>query len=103
MAAKLFVGSLSYNVTDDQLKELFEGAGTVESASVIKDRDTDRSKGFGFVQMSTDEEVEAAISAFNGKEFDGRTLIVNVARPKTDRPERSDRPNRPSFGGSRRY
>lgn len=97
MAAKLFVGSLSFNVNDDQLKELFETAGTVVSASVIKDRDTDRSKGFAFVEMATDEEAQTAISTLNGKDFEGRTIIVNIARPKTDRPAR------PSFGGARRY
>jgi RNA recognition motif-containing protein len=97
MAAKLFVGSLSFNVNDDQLREAFEVAGTVVSASVIKDRDTDRSKGFGFVEMSTDEEAQEAIKALNGKELDGRTIVVNIAKPK------EDRPSRPSFGGPRRY
>jgi RNA recognition motif-containing protein len=94
MASKLFVGSLSYNVTNDQLQELFAAFGKVESAAVIIDRDTDRSKGFGFVEMSTDEEAQAAINGLNGKEVDGRTLAVSVAKPKTDRPAR------PSFGGS---
>jgi RNA recognition motif-containing protein len=98
MATKLFVGSLSFKINDDQLKELFEAFGTVVSASVIIDRDTDRSKGFGFVEMSSDEEAQAAIAALNGKEVEGRAIIVNVARPKEDRPAR------PSFGGgNRRY
>lgn len=98
MANKLFIGSLSFNATEDQLKELFATVGTVVSATIIKDRDTDRSKGFGFVEMSTDEETQAAISQLNGKELDGRALIVNVARPKEDRPAR------PSYGGgNRRY
>ncbi len=100
MAAKLFVGSLSYNINEDQLRELFAKFGTVESASVITDRDTNQSKGFGFVEMATDDEAKAAIQGLHGKEVDGRALTVNVARPKTDRPAR------PSFGGGggrRRY
>jgi cold-inducible RNA-binding protein len=98
MATKLFIGSLSYNVNNDRLRELFEAFGTVESANVITDRDTNRSKGFGFVEMSTDQEAQAAIDGLNGKEVDGRTIVVNIARPK------EDRPNRPSFGGgNRRY
>jgi cold-inducible RNA-binding protein len=92
MAIKLFVGSLSFSVTDDQLKELFETAGTVVSATIIQDRDTNRSKGFGFVEMGTDEEAQAAINSLNGKDFEGRALIVNIARPKTERPAR------PSYG-----
>ena len=97
MASKLFIGSLGFNVTEDQLKELFETAGTVVSASIIKDRDTDRSKGFGFVEMSSDAEAQAAISNLNGKELEGRAIIVNIAKPK------EDRSSRPSFGGPRRY
>lgn len=97
MAAKLFVGALSYNVTEDQLKELFGASGTVVSASVISDRDTNRSKGFGFVEMSTDDEAQEAIKALNGKEVDGRTIVVNIAKPKEDRPARS------SYGQNRRY
>ena len=83
MATKLFVGSLSFNITEDELRELFASVGTVESATIIKDRDTDRSKGFGFVEMTNDQEAQAAISSLNGKELGGRTIIVNVARPKT--------------------
>lgn len=98
MAIKLFIGSLSFNVTESQLRELFAGVGVVESAIIIKDRDTDRSKGFGFVEMATDQEAQAAIKSLNGKELDGRSIIVNVARPK------EDRPSRPNFsGGHRRY
>jgi RNA recognition motif-containing protein len=97
MASRLFIGSLSYNVNDDELKELFETVGTVVSATVIKDRDTDRSKGFGFVDMSTDEEAQAAITNLNGKELGGRAIIVNLAKPK------EDRPSRPSYGSNRRY
>lgn len=96
MATKLFVGSLSYNINSDQLQELFTEYGKVDSANVINDRDTGRSKGFGFVEMSSDDEAKAAIDALNGKEVDGRAIIVNVARPKEDRPAR------PSYGGQRR-
>ncbi len=92
MATKLFVGSLSWNTTDDQLKDFFSTVGTVASASVIIDRETNRSKGFGFVEMSTDEEAKAAVDQLNGKELDGRTLVVNEARPREERP-------RGSFGG----
>lgn len=93
MATKLFVGSLSFNVGNDQLKELFEAYGPVESAAVIVDRDTNRSKGFGFVEMTNDEDAQTAIKELNGKEVDGRTIVVNVAKPK------EDRPSRPSYGG----
>ncbi len=97
MASKLYVGSLSFNINNDQLKELFDPFGNVVSASVITDRDTGRSKGFGFVEMETDEEAQAAITGLSGKEVDGRTIIVNVARPKEDRPAR------PNFNNRRRY
>lgn len=86
MAKKLYVGGLSYNTTDDALKELFSQAGTVDSATIIMDRMTNRSKGFGFVEMATDEEAARAIESFNGKEFDGRSITVNEARPQEDRP-----------------
>ena len=85
MATKLFVGSLPYSVTDDQLNEMFQEFGTVVSAKVIMDRDTNRSKGFGFVEMSTDEEAQAAVSQFADYEMDGRKLTVNEARPKVER------------------
>lgn len=85
MAAKLFVGSLSYNVTDQMLADAFAQAGTVVSAKVIMDRMTGRSKGFGFVEMSSDEEAKKAMEMWNGKELDGRTLIVNEARPMVPR------------------
>lgn len=88
MASKLYVGSLSFDTTNEALKELFETAGTVVSASVIMDRETNRSKGFGFVEMGTEQEANAAISALNGKELDGRTINVSMARPKEDRPSR---------------
>jgi len=86
MAKKLYVGGLSYDTTENGLREHFSQAGTVESAAVITDKMTGRSKGFGFVEMSSDEEAEAAIEKFNGKEFEGRELTVNEARPKEDRP-----------------
>jgi len=95
---RLFVGSLSYNTTDESLAEAFAQAGTVESAKVITDRDTGRSKGFGFVEMSTVEEAKAAIQMFAGKELDGRTLTVNLAKPmadRGDRPARGDHYDRP--------
>lgn len=79
---KLFVGSLAWGVTDDQLKEFFAQAGTVESAKVIVDRDTNRSKGFGFVEMSSDDEAAKAIKELDGKELEGRPVSVNEARPK---------------------
>jgi len=85
MAAKLFVGSLSYNVTDQMLQDAFAQAGTVVSAKVIMDRMTGRSKGFGFVEMSSDEEAKKAMDMWNGKELDGRALIVNEARPMVPR------------------
>ncbi len=85
MATKLYVGNLSFQTTSDDLKEHFGQAGTVESASVVEDRMTGRSRGFGFVEMATPEEAAAAIEQFNGKEFAGRNLTVNEARPRTDR------------------
>lgn len=82
MAKKLYVGGLSYNTTENTLKELFAQAGTVDSAAVIMDRMSGRSKGFGFIEMSTEEEAQKAIELFNGKELDGRTITVNEARPQ---------------------
>jgi RNA recognition motif-containing protein len=84
MGKKLYVGNLSYSVTDSDLMKLFEPHGTVESAQVIMDRDTGRSKGFGFVEMGSDAEAQAAIAALNGQDSGGRALTVNEARPKTD-------------------
>lgn len=86
MATKLFVGSLSWNVRDDQLRDFFAGVGNVVSATVIIDRETNRSKGFGFVEMSSDDEAKAAIDQLNGKELDGRAVTVNEARPREERP-----------------
>ena len=86
MATKLFVGSLAWATTDDSLKDFFSAAGTVASANVIVDRETNRSKGFGFVEMSSEEEAKKAIDELNGKELDGRPIVVNEARPRTERP-----------------
>ena|SRR5262249_52930637 len=84
MAKKLYVGNLGYGVTDNDLVKMFEPHGTVESAQIIMDRDTGRSKGFGFVEMKTDQEAQSAITALNGKDVDGRALTVNEARPRPD-------------------
>jgi RNA recognition motif-containing protein len=84
MSKKLYVGNLGYGVTDSDLVKLFEPHGTVESAQVIMDRDTGRSKGFGFVEMKTAQEAQAAITALNGQEVDGRALTVNEARPRSE-------------------
>jgi|SRR5690348_12881513 len=86
MGSKLYVGNLSYNTTSSDLEQLFAAHGSVQSAEVISDRDTGRSKGFGFVQMGTDEEAQAAIAGLNGQQHDGRTLTVNEAKPREDRP-----------------
>jgi len=86
MGKKLYVGGLSYNTTEENLKKLFSEAGTVESATVIMDKISGRSKGFGFVEMSTDEQAQSAIEMFNGKDLDGRNVTVNEARPQESRP-----------------
>lgn len=98
MAKKLFIGGLSWETTDATLKEAFSQAGTVESASVITDRVSGRSKGFGFVEMSSDEEAVKAIEMLNGKEIDGRSVTVNEAKPMEDRP-----PRRGGFGRDRGF
>jgi RNA recognition motif-containing protein len=85
MATKLYVGNLSFRTTSDELRDAFAAAGTVESASIIEDRETGRSRGFAFVEMATSEEAAAAIEMFNGKDFGGRNLTVNEAKPRTDR------------------
>jgi RNA recognition motif-containing protein len=102
METKLYVGNLSYSTTEEDLSALFAQAGTVEAVDVIKDRDTRRSKGFAFVQMSNQAEAEEAIKLFNGYELEGRMLKVNPARPKEERPSGGfggDR-NRGGFGRS---
>ena len=86
MATKLFVGSLAWATNDDSLKDFFSAAGNVVSANVIVDRETNRSKGFGFVEMSSDEEAKKAVAELNGKELDGREIVVNEARPREERP-----------------
>jgi RNA recognition motif-containing protein len=95
MAMKLYVGNLSFQTTSEELQQLFAQAGTVESASVVEDRDTGRSRGFGFVEMASKEEGEKAIEQFNGTDMNGRNLTVNEARP------REDRGNRGGGGGGR--
>jgi RNA recognition motif-containing protein len=97
MEAKLYVGNLPYTTADADLQSLFSQAGTVKSAQVIKDRVSGRSKGFGFVEMSSAEEAQAAINKFNGQDFNGRALTVNLARPREDRPSGSR-----GGGGNRR-
>ena len=85
MGSKLYVGNLSYNTTSSDLEQLCAAHGTVQSAEVIQDRDTGRSKGFGFVEMADDQEAEAAIAALNGQQHNGRALTVNEAKPREDR------------------
>ncbi len=97
---KLYVGNLSYRASEDEIRHVFEAFGGVESVTIIKDRETGRSKGFAFVDMNSQEAGEAAIAAMNGKDFGGRNLTVNEARPKTEGP-RNDRPRR-SFNNDRR-
>ena len=101
MAKKLFVGGLSYETTEATLKETFSQAGTVESANVITDKMSGRSKGFGFVEMSSEEEAQKATEMFNGKEIDGKNVTVNEARPLEARP-RGGGFRRDSRGGDRR-
>src|SRR5262245_25541155 len=101
MATKLYVGNLSFRTTSEELREAFASVGTVESASVIEDRETGRSRGFGFVEMATPEEATAAIEAFNGKDFGGRNLTVNEAKPRTDRGGGGGGGGRGGYGGGR--
>ena len=102
MAKKLYVGGLSYDTNEDTIKNFFAPAGTVESAMIIMDKATGRSKGFGFVEMSTEEEAQKAIEMFNGKELDGRSLTVNEARPMEARPRGGFNRDRGGFGGGER-
>jgi RNA recognition motif-containing protein len=99
VAKKLYVGNLSYDTTDNDLNTLFTPHGTVQSAQVIMDRDAGRSKGFGFVEMDSDQQAQAAIQALNGHEVNGRALTVNEARP---REERGNSRAKSAFGGARR-
>jgi cold-inducible RNA-binding protein len=96
MGKKIYVGNLPYSVTDAALADIFAAHGTVQSAQVIMERETGRSKGFGFVEMATEEEAQGAIEALNGQDMDGRPLTVNEARPKEDRG-----PGRGGYGGGR--
>ena len=102
MGRKLYVGNLSYDVDDAALEQLLAEHGTVDSAQVIMDRDTGRSKGFGFVEMSSDAEAQAAITALNGQQHGGRALNVNEARPREDRPRGGGGGGRGGGGGGGR-
>jgi RNA recognition motif-containing protein len=95
MGKKLYVGNLSYSTSEEQLQELFSQAGDVDTVTIITDRETGRSKGFGFVEMATDDGAQEAIKRFNGSTIDNRTLTVNEARPREDRPRTGG-----GFGGS---
>ncbi len=99
MAMKLYVGNLSFQTSSEDLQQLFAQAGTVESATVVEDRDTGRSRGFGFVEMASKEEGEKAIQQFNGTDLNGRNLTVNEARPREDRGNRGG--GRGGYGGNR--
>jgi RNA recognition motif-containing protein len=99
MGNKLYVGNLSYNVRDDDLQQAFAQYGTVSSAKVMMDRDTGRSKGFGFVEMGSDPEAQAAINGMNGQALDGRAIVVNEARPREERPGGFGGGSRGGFGG----
>ncbi len=106
MAKKLYVGGLSYNTTEATLKDTFAAVGTVETATIIIDKMTNRSKGFGFVEMATEEEAAKAIEMFDGKELDGRTVKVNEAKPMEPRAPRTGGGfggGRGGFGGGNRY
>ena len=102
MGKKLYVGNLTYSVSDSDLEQMFAAHGTVQSAQVIMDRDTGRSKGFGFVEMGSDQEAQAAIAALNGKDVDGRNLTVNEARPREDRGSGGYKSGRSGSGGGNR-
>ncbi len=103
MGAKLYVGNLSFEVQNSDLEEMFAPHGSVRSAQVIMDRDSGRSKGFGFVEMSADGEAAAAISALNGRDFKGRPLTVSEARPREDRGGSRSYNDRDGGSSSRRY
>lgn len=103
MATKLFIGSLAWATNDDSLRDFFAAVGTVVSASVIMDRETNRSKGFGFVEMSTEEEAKAAVEQLNGKDLDGRAIVVNEARPREERPRGGGGGGYNGGGGGQRY
>lgn len=102
MAKKLYVGGLPYSTTDDELKEAFAQAGAVTSAVIIMDKMSGRSKGFGFVEFGSDDDAQKAIDMWNGKDFGGRTLTVNEARPMEERPRRDNRGGGGDWGGGGR-
>jgi RNA recognition motif-containing protein len=110
LSNKVYVGNLSYDMTDQDVESLFSQHGTVQSTQIIMDRDTGRSKGFGFVEMATQEEAQAAISALHGQQINGRALTVNEARPREERPRSGARrggygtsPGRGGYGGGGRH
>jgi cold-inducible RNA-binding protein len=103
MGKKLYVGNLSYETNDADLRTMFGAHGTVQSAQVIMDRDTGRSKGFGFVEMGSDQEAQTAIKALSGQQSGGRALTVNEAKPREDRGGGGARSGGGGFGGSKRY
>lgn len=102
MGKKLFVGNLSFNATEEKLKQEFSQSGTVVSVNIIEDKMSGRPRGFGFVEMATDEEAKKAIEQCNGKEFEGRALTVNEARDRVDRNRSGGNRGRNDFGGRRR-
>ncbi len=99
MSAKLYVGNLSFNTTTEDLEKMFGASGTVQSTNIIEDRDTGRSRGFAFVEMSNDEEAQNAITSLNGKEIDGRALLVNEAKPRENRGGSGGGGGRGGYGG----
>jgi RNA recognition motif-containing protein len=103
MENKLYVGNLPYAASEDDLKEHFSQAGTVTSVALIKDKATGRAKGFGFVEMSSDAEAQKAINMFHGQDFMGRSITVNVARPREERPQRSSGGDRRGGGGRQNF
>jgi cold-inducible RNA-binding protein len=103
VGTKLYVGNLPYSTTMEDLRSLFEAAGEIVSVSVITDRETGRSKGFGFVEMASEEEAEEAIKRFNGWSLEKRVLTVNEARPREERPRYGDSSGRPRSGGGGSY
>lgn len=103
MDNKLYVGNLPYSMRDDDLQQHFASFGEVVSSKVMLDRDTGRSKGFGFVEMGSREEAQGAIRGMNGQSFDGRALVVNEARPREERPSGFGGGHRGGYGGGQRY
>jgi cold-inducible RNA-binding protein len=101
MSNKLYVGNLSFRVTGEDLQDYFAAAGAVESANVVFDRETGRSRGFGFVEMASEDAANSAIAQFNGQEYDGRNMVVNEARPREDRPRGGGGGGRGGDGGGR--